>query len=81
MRLLASALSTPAMAFGGSFDDVWASSAVIGLVGSFLGAIGIAFGCRYLRNDLSTSEDVERELGLPVLGAIPSSRQKKVQFN
>lgn len=55
--------------------------AVVGLLGSFLGAIGIAFGSRYLRNDLATSEDVERELGLPVLGAIPASRQKKVQFN
>jgi hypothetical protein len=34
--VLASALSTQAMAFGGSFDDVWASSAVIGLVGVVL---------------------------------------------
>ena len=29
-------LSTPALAFGGSFDDVWASSAMIGLVGAVL---------------------------------------------
>ena len=55
--------------------------AIAGLLGSLFGAIGIAFACRYLRNDLSTSDDVERELGIPVLGAIPTARQKKVQFN
>lgn len=33
---MACAISTPAMAFGGSFDDVWASSAAIGLVGAVL---------------------------------------------
>ncbi len=55
--------------------------AIAGFLGSFLAAIGIAFACRYLRNDLSTTEDVERELGIPVLGTIPAARQKKVQFN
>jgi hypothetical protein len=34
--ILACVFSTPALAFGGSFDDVWASSAAIGLVGAVL---------------------------------------------
>jgi len=55
--------------------------AIAGLAGSFFGAIGGAFACRYLRNDLTTPEDIERELGIPVLGAIPKSRQRKVQFD
>ena len=55
--------------------------AIAGFLGALFGAIGIAFVCRYLRNDLSTSEDIERELGIPVLGSIPTARQKKVQFN
>ena len=55
--------------------------AIAGFLGALFGAIGIAFVCRYLRNDLSSSEDIERELGIPVLGSIPTARQKKVQFN
>ena len=55
--------------------------AVVGLVGSFFSAIGAAFGFRYLRKELTTKDDVERELGIPVLGAIPKSRHRKVQFN
>lgn len=34
--IFACVLSTPAWAFGGSFDDVWASSAMIGLAGAVL---------------------------------------------
>ena len=52
-----------------------------GFFGSLFCAVGAAFACRYLRNDLSTTEDVERELGIPVLGSVPKSRQRKVQFN
>ncbi len=55
--------------------------AIAGFVGSFFSAIGAAFACRYLRNDLTTPDDVERELGISVLGSIPKSRQRKVQFN
>lgn len=55
--------------------------AIVGLVSAFFCSIGAAFACRYLRNDLATKDDVERELGIPVLGAIPKSRQRKVQFN
>jgi hypothetical protein len=36
---LVCAFSAPAWAFGGSFDDVWASSALIGLVGAVLLAL------------------------------------------
>ncbi len=54
---------------------------ICGLFGSTLMALGAAFGTRYLRNDLANAEDVERELEIPVLSAIPDSRYRKVQLN
>jgi uncharacterized protein involved in exopolysaccharide biosynthesis len=55
--------------------------AVIGIVGSVFCALGAAFGRRYMRNELSNPDDIERELEIPVLATIPSSRQRRVQFN
>jgi polysaccharide biosynthesis protein PslE len=53
--------------------------ALIGLVGSIFTALGAAFGRRYLRNELTSPDDVERELELPVLGIIPVSQHRRIQ--
>jgi len=55
--------------------------AVVGLIGAMFLAVGAAFSKRYLKNDLESVDDVERELNLPVLSTIPSSRQKRIQFH
>ena len=44
--------------------------AMTGLVGLIL-ALGIVFGIEFLDNTFKTSEDVERHLGLNVIGSIP----------
>lgn len=53
---------------------------LIGSVGSVLFGLGGAFGKRYLRNDLSSADDIERELEIPVLASIPVSKVRRVQF-
>ena len=54
--------------------------ALIGLVASTFGGLGAAFGRRYLRNELTSPEDVERELEIPVLATIPASKPRRIQF-
>lgn len=44
--------------------------AIAGVLGVMLGVF-IAFIVEYLDNTIKTPEDVEKYLGLPVLGAIP----------
>ncbi|WP_240378155.1 YveK family protein [Bacillus piscicola] len=43
----------------------------IAFVVGLMAAVGIAFLLEYLDNTFRTEEDVEQELGLPVLGSIP----------
>jgi uncharacterized protein involved in exopolysaccharide biosynthesis len=44
---------------------------VVGLLVSALAAVGAAFLLQFTRGRIETEEDVERMLGLPVLGSIP----------
>lgn len=43
----------------------------IGFVVGLMVAIGIAFLLEYLNNKIHTEQDIEKHLGIPVLGAIP----------
>lgn len=53
------------------------------LFGSIMGlclGIGIAFGVEYLDDTIRTRDDIERTLGMPVLGVVPSVKpQTRVQ--
>mgnify|MGYP005854297765 CR=1 FL=1 len=46
----------------------------VALVVGFMVAVGVAFLLEHLDNTVKTPEDVERHLGLPVLGSIPRFR-------
>ncbi len=49
---------------------------MLGLLGSAFAAIGLAFLLQFGRARLETGEDVQRVLGLPVLGSIPELRSQ-----
>jgi uncharacterized protein involved in exopolysaccharide biosynthesis len=55
--------------------------AVGGLCLSALAGCAMAFLSRYWRNNLTNVADVERELELPVLAAIPFSRPKRLKLS
>ena len=46
---------------------------VVGLMAS----VGLALLLEYLNNTIVSKEDVERNLGLPVIGIIPDSEEEK----
>ncbi len=48
--------------------------AIAGVLGVMLG-IGVVFLIEYLDNTIKSPEDIERYIGLPVLGIIPMSEQ------
>ncbi len=50
-----------------------------GLFASFFGAIGATFALRYLRDEMLTPKDVERELQVPVLATIPKGKDQSLQ--
>lgn len=52
--------------------------AVAGLMLSLMAAPFAAFACAFFNNRLSTAEDVERELQIPVFLTIPNSRHQRI---
>ena len=48
--------------------------AIAGVLGIMLG-IGLVFLVEYLDNTIKTPEDIERYVGLPVLGIIPMNEE------
>ncbi len=52
--------------------------AVAGLMMALMAAPFTAFACAFFNNRLSTAEDVERELQIPVFLTIPDSRQQRI---
>lgn len=50
--------------------------AIAGVLGIMI-SIGLAFVLEFLDNTIKTKEDVEKKLGLPVLGAIPQYKPEK----
>ena len=54
---------------------------VLGTLGALVGSVFSAFGLEYLRNDISSESDVERELGLPVLATIPAAKRQRIVLN
>jgi capsular polysaccharide biosynthesis protein len=56
--------------------------AIGGVLGLFVG-VGLAFLLEFVDNTIKTKEDVERVLGLPVIGQIPefeSNGKSKIRF-
>jgi capsular polysaccharide biosynthesis protein len=61
----------------------------IALVVGLMAGVGIAFLLEYLDNTIKTEQDIENQLGLPVLGAITTinmegemnAQASKVKFN
>ena len=49
-----------------------------GLLVAVFGALGLALGSEYLDNSLRTPEDLESQLGLPVLSSIPRASRHEV---
>ncbi len=52
---------------------------IVGLVIGLIGGLGIAFFIEYLDTSVKTVDDVERYLGLPVIGIIPQKVRPMIQ--
>ncbi|MCA9151343.1 MAG: hypothetical protein KDA92_18655 [Planctomycetales bacterium] len=52
-----------------------------GLIASVFAAIGAALGIEFLRHDIRSKTDVERQLNLPVLADVPFSRRQRVRLS